>query len=173
MHDALVWREHEDGSFALKVLKAGRLAAEAQVTMEGPAERSALAGDAAEPEVQTGFAADASAAMPRSSRRARSPAPAASVLPIAVAQAVAPTGSKRERVMALLRRPEGAAMAELIDETGWLPHTTRAALSGLRKSGVMLERFRDEELTTRYRIVDGGTTADDRSAAGTSDDAVA
>ncbi len=38
-------------------------------------------------------------------------------------------------MVALLQRGDGAALAELVSATGWLPHTTRAALTGLRKRG--------------------------------------
>ena len=41
--------------------------------------------------------------------------------------------SKISLVLELLRHEEGAALAELVEATGWLPHTTRAALTGLRK----------------------------------------
>jgi Protein of unknown function (DUF3489) len=41
-------------------------------------------------------------------------------------------GSKLARVIALLERDHGATIAELIAATGWLAHTTRAAL---RKRG--------------------------------------
>jgi hypothetical protein len=42
-------------------------------------------------------------------------------------------GSKLARVIALLERDRGATIAELIAAMGWLAHTTRAALTGLRK----------------------------------------
>ncbi len=57
------------------------------------------------------------------------------------AQAVQPaqreprSGTKAEQVLCLLRRPDGATLQELVDATGWLQHTTRAALTGLRKKG--------------------------------------
>jgi hypothetical protein len=31
-------------------------------------------------------------------------------------------------------------LGELVEATGWLPHTTRAALTGLRKKGLTLDR---------------------------------
>jgi hypothetical protein len=46
------------------------------------------------------------------------------------------TGSKLADVIALLRQHQGATIDELIAATNWLPHTTRAALTGLRKAGV-------------------------------------
>ena len=41
----------------------------------------------------------------------------------------------------------------LVEATGWLPHTTRAAITGLRKRGFSIERTRDEKLGSLYRIV--------------------
>jgi DNA-binding IclR family transcriptional regulator len=51
-------------------------------------------------------------------------------------------GSKIDRVLGMLAADKGATLAELIAGTGWLPHTTRAALTGLRKRGfdVLLSR---------------------------------
>jgi Protein of unknown function (DUF3489) len=51
-------------------------------------------------------------------------------------------GTKIARVVELLQRDQGAKLDELIVATGWLPHTARAALTGLRHRGydVRLER---------------------------------
>ena len=51
-------------------------------------------------------------------------------------------GTKIARVIELLQRDQGARLDELIAATGWLPHTARAALTGLRHRGydVRLER---------------------------------
>jgi Protein of unknown function (DUF3489) len=49
-------------------------------------------------------------------------------------------GSKIARVLALLTRETGATIDEIIDATGWLSHTSRAALTGLRKRGFAIER---------------------------------
>jgi DNA-binding MarR family transcriptional regulator len=62
-------------------------------------------------------------------------------------------GSKQALVIALLRRGEGASLGELAAATGWLPHTTRAALTGLRKKGHALTREKREDGTSIYRIV--------------------
>ena len=66
-------------------------------------------------------------------------------------RAAAPRTNKTTAVIALLTRPDGATLAELIEATGWLPHTTRAALSGLRKRGYAIERFKRNDATC-YRI---------------------
>lgn len=62
------------------------------------------------------------------------------VEPPAPAAAPAPRVTKSALVLDLLRRVDGATLPELIDATGWLPHTTRAALTGLRKKGHGIER---------------------------------
>jgi hypothetical protein len=61
-------------------------------------------------------------------------------------------GTKRALVISLLSRPEGAGLDELVAATGWLPHTTRAALTGLRQRGHALARSRDAAGRTVYRI---------------------
>ncbi len=62
-----------------------------------------------------------------------------------------PRVTKASTVLALLGREEGATLADLIAATGWLPHTTRAALTGLRKKGHVLEKSKRGEQTC-YRV---------------------
>ena len=53
--------------------------------------------------------------------------------------------TKRAAVLALLRRPEGATVAQVADETGWATHTVRGFFAGLKKAGTpvgVLERVR-------------------------------
>ncbi|MBB6124921.1 DNA-binding MarR family transcriptional regulator [Sphingobium subterraneum] len=65
--------------------------------------------------------------------------------------AKSPLSGKLRRVLALLAREEGASVAELIEATGWLPHTAPAALSGLRKKGYAITKPKVDDVT-RYRI---------------------
>jgi hypothetical protein len=62
-------------------------------------------------------------------------------------------GSKLAGVIVLLSREQGAGIEDLTAATGWLPHTTRAALTGLRKRGYVLARERREGADTVYRIL--------------------
>ena len=50
--------------------------------------------------------------------------------------------SKKARLEAMLSRPRGATQNQLEKALGWQPHTVRAAISRLRKSGadVILDR---------------------------------
>ena len=60
--------------------------------------------------------------------------------------------SKSSLVLRLLERPEGATIAQIVTATGWLPHTTRAALTGLKKKGqhITSEKVKGEERV--YRV---------------------
>jgi hypothetical protein len=65
---------------------------------------------------------------------------------------------KQSLLIDLLSREGGASLAAIVEATAWLPHTTRAALTGLRKKGHAIERFRGDE-ETRYRIVTASAEA--------------
>ncbi len=43
--------------------------------------------------------------------------------------------TKQAILLELIGRGEGATLEQLTSATGWLPHTTRAAITGLRKRG--------------------------------------
>jgi hypothetical protein len=63
------------------------------------------------------------------------------------------SGTKIAEVIALLQRGDGATLAGLVAATGWLPHTTRAALTGLRKRGYAIAIDRtDKRRGSVYRI---------------------
>ncbi|NBJ10947.1 DUF3489 domain-containing protein [Microvirga arsenatis] len=61
-------------------------------------------------------------------------------------------GSKKALVISLLRREQGATLDDLVAATGWLPHTTRAALTGLRKSGHTITNDKNETGRSVYRL---------------------
>ena len=69
-------------------------------------------------------------------------------------------GSKLAAVVSLLRREGGATIDQLAAAMGWLPHTTRAALTGLRKRGFVVERREEKgERAGAYVVVDGPNAA--------------
>ncbi len=62
-------------------------------------------------------------------------------------------GSKLDRLLGMVSTDEGATLDELIGATGWLPHTARAALTGLRKRGYDVRLVRgDGETTSAYHV---------------------
>jgi hypothetical protein len=62
-------------------------------------------------------------------------------------------GTKIAGIIELLQRSDGVTLVELVANTGWLPHTARAALTGLRKRGyaVVIDRA-DKARGSVYRI---------------------
>lgn len=48
-------------------------------------------------------------------------------------------GTKQETVLALLRRDEGATIAQDMETTGWQQHTVRGFLAGLKRKGITVE----------------------------------
>lgn len=61
--------------------------------------------------------------------------------------------SKRDQLIALLKAEGGTTLDAMIVATGWLPHTTRAALTGLKKAGHVIEREKTDGVS-RYRIIE-------------------
>src|ERR1700722_3806268 len=85
----------------------------------------------------------------RGKRPAKAPSSGVTLQPTAQAPR---TGSKLAKVIELLDRKQGVGVAELTSVTRWLPHTARAALTGLRKRGFKIERFRGEDESSHCRI---------------------
>jgi hypothetical protein len=62
--------------------------------------------------------------------------------------------SKQEKVLDLLRRPEGASIAIISKATGWQDHSVRGFLAGVvrKKLGLTLESAKVDDVRI-YRIV--------------------
>lgn len=82
-------------------------------------------------------------------RKRKTAAPAVTIAPKASPR----PDTKKARLIARLEAPRGVDVATLSTELGWQPHSTRAALTGLRKDGYTIERLPSEpDQPTRYRI---------------------
>ena len=62
-------------------------------------------------------------------------------------------GAKQALLIEMLQTKRGANVDAIVKATGWLPHTGRAMISGLRKTGFKIEVERPEGQKTVYRIV--------------------
>lgn len=61
--------------------------------------------------------------------------------------------TKGDRLIQLLKARSGCDIAALSGKLGWQPHSTRAALSRLRKAGHSIEKLPPQKNgTSRYRI---------------------
>lgn len=64
------------------------------------------------------------------------------------------TDTKQSRLIALMRRPAGATLAELTEATGWQPHSVRGAISGVlrKKRGLTITLQQQAGGVAAYRI---------------------
>jgi hypothetical protein len=144
-----IWRRDEESraSYALKLTAAGA--------------KAIAVDDAAQPD-DAGEKSDALAnrdqATILSKLDGKDTRPSEAMEPGPIRPSAPRGGSKLARVIGLLERDHGATIAELIAATGWLAHTTRAALTGLRKRGyaVAIDRS-DDRRGSFYRIPAGET----------------
>jgi len=122
-----LWREQDGRSIGVFITDAGRTAISA-------------GGDG---EVQPGPMAQAT---DQATALAKEPGAAVNPEPD-TAQLDPKSDSKIAHVIALLERPEGATLLELVDATDGLPHTIRAAMTGVRKKGITIERSHRDNTT--------------------------
>jgi len=142
------WRREESGqSFALKLTAAGLKAIAVDDGSEERIERS-KAMQSQPPLEETGVSRPEAVG-----EHAKTLTPQAS--------------SKLARVIDLLQRSDGATISNLIEATGWLPHTTRAVLTGLRKRGYAVVRERTGGGDSIYRVAGPATAGADRFLAQT------
>ena len=63
-------------------------------------------------------------------------------------------GTKQAQIIALLQRPEGASIAEIVEATGWQAHSARGMISGMlkKKLGLPITAGRGEGRGTVYQL---------------------
>lgn len=142
-----VWRRDEDEarSYALTITRAGREA----INVELPGEAGDPPSDTAEARRPTKARSRGRNRRLRTSQSKSRPG----IVVVAAETAGPRAGSKLALVIGMLGDAGGATIDAIVAATGWLPHTTRAALTGLRKRGYRIERECPEEGKALYRIV--------------------
>ena len=63
-------------------------------------------------------------------------------------------GTKQAKIIALLQRPEGASIGEIVEATAWQAHTARGAISGAlkKKLGLPVTAEKVEGRGTVYKL---------------------
>lgn len=80
--------------------------------------------------------------------------------PSTTSGSISPTLTKAEQLIALLRRPEGASVAQMGAAVGWLPHSVRGFMAGTLKKRHGITVASAKEGSERiYRIHDAGSAA--------------
>ena len=72
-----------------------------------------------------------------------------------IAKPISTKTTRPDQLRKLLTRRTGATIAQIQSAFGWQPHTARAAISGLRKSGETVQRG-DAAKGSVYRIASTG-----------------
>ncbi|BAE49172.1 DUF3489 domain-containing protein [Paramagnetospirillum magneticum] len=127
---APVWREDEDGSPLTLVATAA-----AYMALGIVADTGADSGPEEEPAADMADEAESPPTDAHVAKPARKPR----------------EGTKQEALIAMLKRPEGASIAEITAEFGWLPHTARGAIAGALKKKLGLD-VTSEKIETRGRV---------------------
>jgi hypothetical protein len=126
--DHLTWREKDGQRFAVKITAAGRATIHVADGKEPTVEATAPPADQVSPEP---IPAD----------------PPTTQTSPAIAAAPSKPATKIAIVIELMAREGGATLEEMMAATGWLSHSTRAVLSGLRKKGYELAKIKRGDST--------------------------
>lgn len=98
----------------------------------------------------------AKSAPAKAKKTASSPAPMPPATSTEASVTKAPTG-KVGTLVALLRRPQGAQLQDMMTATGWQAHSVRGAIAGAIKKKLGLPVTSEKTDAGRsYRIVEGG-----------------
>lgn len=148
----LAWREQDQNVIGLFITDAGRTAISAEPETGLQANAAAPTTDdkkRKDPEADRENHSDYEVLPPATGSQA--PCPAATGTAPATVPAEPRTGTKISTVVAMLEREQGATLNEMVEATGWLPHSTRAALTGIRKNGSAITKTKRGDVTC-YRI---------------------
>ncbi len=66
------------------------------------------------------------------------------------------TDSKQSQLIAMLKRPDGATIAEVVETLAWQPHTVRGAIAGAlkKKLGLKVDSEKADDRGRVYRLAE-------------------
>jgi hypothetical protein len=131
--------------------------AESAVATEGPGVAQQVADVAPEVPAATAEASTVenapAVAEPAATEQPAAKQPKRKKAPKPAAEPAAPRESKTAQVVAMLQRPQGATIGEIMQRMGWLKHTVRGFMAGtMKKAGYAVESFMPEGGERSYRI---------------------
>ena len=143
-----IWRNEPDGRGVLLLVTAAGLEA---IGIKPEAKPDAIT--AAEPTASAPEVVDENPVGPAAKKRGR-PRKAAATGADAAPAPKTRDGTKQAQVIAMLRRKQGATVAQIVEATGWRPHTVRGVFAGaLKKKLGMTVTSEKSDGVRVYRIV--------------------
>jgi hypothetical protein len=133
-----VWRENDDGHVVTLVATEAALDALGIEPADGPIARTGARTAA------TAAGESADSAAPQEPPAGRTGAREGAVR----------EGTKQAQLVGMLKSPRGATIGEIVEATGWQPHTVRGALAGALKKrlGLMIASEKIEGRGRVYRV---------------------
>jgi hypothetical protein len=150
VNNAAAWRESKAGQrLTLVITDAGRAAIGVPADMQKNPQPTPTAASTTKRSQVRGRAAAGSKLSTKAKSKSKSEPKAAA------SRAPARPGTKQALLVELLRRKEGATIAEAVKATGWQPHSVRGAISGTlkKKLGLAVTSDKVEGRGRIYRVV--------------------
>lgn len=153
-----VWRNEDDGRGVLLFITPAGLEAIGVEPVAVPYAFNAGTNSAGDPAAGAPTAADTGVdtapVAPGTKKRGR-PRKAAATAQVTTAPRMTRDDTKQAQLIAMLRRKQGATIAQIVAATGWLPHTVRGAFAGAlkKKLGLTVTSEKPEGAKDRvYRL---------------------
>jgi hypothetical protein len=144
-HDAAAWRKNKDDQrLTLVITDAGRAAIGLAAEEQSELPPASITPRGSKRSAGRRPTASESKGAPKPKSKAKRTASPAALRP----------GTKQALLIDLLRRKEGATIAEVVKATGWQPHSVRGAISGAlkKKLGLAVASDKVEDRGRVYRI---------------------
>ena len=162
--DMPVWRRGDDNrAYSLRITKAGLRAIEVEEVAEAPDDNTAAdPNEVAAPDVST--QAKSSERPGRTKRSGAKKTAAVSAKATKASPDRTKPGSKQDKIVALLQRPEGATLDVLVKQTQWQKHSVRGFLAGTVRKKLKLPLLSEKIDGVRTYRIGAGKAAKTKKA---------